>query len=150
MTKRITVKSFIDAVKKTGVVPARCLWISQRSGKGGPKVHACGIGALATANGIKDGTQARAWAKSNEGLGLSPEYVSGYITAFDGIKRTESQLEKRDYDYQIGYEDGYACAVAAFDEKLHEEYAASWDVDMTPYLTPDPGEDELNYQYTTF
>jgi hypothetical protein len=136
--KRVTVKSFIAAVKKTGVVPKRCLWIR----KGTNTIEACAIGALAVAEGTKQ--DARRWAQSAEGLGLTSEYVSGFIGGFDGGRGRRNVSEQ----YDLGREDGLACATAAFDEKLHEEYAAVDGVDMTPYLTPPDDDAAEQYVYT--
>ncbi len=137
MKRRVTVESFIDAVKKTGVVPRRCLWIR----KGTDTIEACAIGALAVQAG--ETGDARRWARSADGLGLTHDYVMGFIGGFDGCGGRHSAAEQ----YEIGREDGLACATAAFDEKLHEQYRAA-DVDLTPYLTPPSQGGEEQYIYT--
>jgi hypothetical protein len=133
--KRITVKSFITAVKKTGVVPKRCLWIK----KGTDTIKACAIGALAVAAGRSD---AQRYAKQADGLGLTSNYVSGFIGGFDGCCAAPNQTEQ----YELGREDGLACATAAFDEKLHKNYTVT-DVDLTPYLTPPDDDADEQYVY---
>lgn len=136
--RRVTVERFVKAVKETGVIPRRCLWVRPK----GETFEACGIGTLAVAAGKKTTTDAIAYAKKAEGLGLSAEYVSGYITGFDGRnKPTSWQGEK-----EVGWEDGRACAEAVFDQELHKKYSFG-DVDMSPYMDTPWGDEEENYNY---
>lgn len=139
MSKRITVKSFINAVRETGIVPKRCLWIRE----GTDTTEACAIGALTVAAGRKDHQK---YAREAEGLGLTSNYITGFITGFDGGCARTNWSEQS----ELGHEDGLACATAAFDEKLHEDYMVVGDVDLTPYLTP-PDDDggQLQYQWNT-
>ncbi len=141
MSKRITVNGFIKAVKASGVVPRRCLWIKE----GADTVEACAIGALTVAAGRKDYAK---YAREADGLGLTSEYITGFITGFDG-RRPHTRQSRLAEQYSLGHEDGLACAVAAFDQKLHEDYAAA-DVDLTPYLDPsdDDEQDVSAYVYT--
>lgn len=140
--KRVTVKSFLAAVRKTGVVPKRCLWIKQ----GTDTTYACAIGAIAVAN--DQYRDARRWAQSAEGLGLTKDYVIGFIGGFDGVR--PKNIKYRNEQYDLGREDGLACATAAFDEKLHEDYKVSNYVDIIPYITPDDDDEENQYVYLTF
>lgn len=137
MTKRITVKSFIAAVKKTGVVPKRCLWIKE----GTDTTEACAIGALTVAAGRKDHHR---YARAADGLGLTSAYIGGFIAGFDGCRASKHWNSEG----ELGYEDGLACATAAFDEKLHEHYTVGYGVDLTPYLTPPDDDEEPAYVYT--
>jgi hypothetical protein len=136
--RRITVDRFVAAVKKTGVIPARCLWVQQR----GKKIAACGIGTLAVEAGR--GKDYAHYARAADGLGLSSEYITGYITGFDGHCSTPQGAE-----YEAGYEDGRACAIAVFDQRLHERYEVVSGADLTPYLdTPWGDDDDGAHVYT--
>lgn len=143
MRKRITPKSFIAAVKRTGTVPARCLWIRERKKDKDSIIEVCAIGALCIDATQKTKINARQWARSPEGLGLSNEYITGFITGFDGRKSYWDKIS----DQHAAWEDGVACAVAAFEEKLHEEYEISWSDDPSPWMDPERDESEENFLY---
>lgn len=145
MSRRITPESFIAAVKRTGTVPKRCLWVRERSGRNGkPAVtEVCAIGALCVDAGAHKHQSARAWAMSKDGLGLDSKYIYGFITGFDGYK-PRAQWDDLGIEHD-GYADGLACAYAAFEEKLHEEYRVSWADDPSPWMEPTDVETSEQY-----
>lgn len=144
---RVTRDVFLAAVRRTKVIPTRGLWYQNGM--------ACGIASVATdrlgKEAMQKGVHVSAWAQRAEGLGLSAEYVSGYITAFDGGKNYGRSGD----DWNMGYEDGFDCAKAVFEEKQHllEEgcvYGHVGDDEMAhPYMEPPaPPEEQHVYVYT--
>lgn len=144
---RVTRDVFLAAVRRTKVIPTRSLWY--RDGM------ACGIATVATDKlgheAMKKGVNVEEWAKRADTLGLSHEYVQGYISAFDGGKCYRSGSD----EFSMGYEDGFDCAKAVFEEKQHllEEgctYGHVSDDQMAhPYMEPPSGGEEQHvYVYT--